>query len=244
MLTRLKRIHEAITSNGVPLEDPEAPKRKRKKQEDEVPDYGAEEQPQDPQQQDPNQPPPQEQPQEVPPEEGDPEQEAPPEEEEGEPQEGEEGMPEGEEPPPEEEQPMPEEPPQDETKQIEVEVFSNLPPEQIEMMKIELKGQYIKLFESIDKSIDKLSKSNRTEDNIEVINFVVKKLINLREFLETSLTKKFDDKTYVENKVILERHMVIFATLIQILEESSKVLNKNKEKDKDSKAVYDTNSVI
>ena len=123
-------------------------------------------------------------------------------------------------------------PNEDETKALEAEVFSKLPAEQIMMMKVELKTQYIKLFESIDKSVDKLAKSNRTGDNIEVINFVTKKLIELRTLLQESLTKKFDSKTYVENKVMLERHMAVFATLTQILEESSKTLAKIKERDK------------
>ena len=113
----------------------------------------------------------------------------------------------------------------DEIKQLEDELFQNLTPEQVEVKKVELKEQYVKLYEDIDKVIDKLSKVERQEDYIRPINFVVKKLMEMRELLKDALTINFKSKSYMENQILLMRFMSNYTTLTKIIEE----LNKSKD---------------
>ncbi len=112
--------------------------------------------------------------------------------------------------------------------ELEKDVFSSLTPEQIAAKTTELKTQYVNLYDAIDKTVSKLSKVNRTNTNIKAINFSVKKLIELRELLKTSLVNNFDSKSYVENQIILQRHMLIYSSIIKIVEELGAGMNKNK----------------
>ena len=115
----------------------------------------------------------------------------------------------------------------DEIKQLEDELFASLSPEQVEMKKTELKSQFVKLYDTIDKTIERLSKSDRKSSDISALNFVTKKLFDLKELLKTSLVDNFDSKSYVENQIILQRHMAIFVALTNIIEE----IGKKKDKD-------------
>jgi hypothetical protein len=112
----------------------------------------------------------------------------------------------------------------DEIKQMETELFSNMSPEQIEIKQTELKTQFVSLYVNIEKCIDRLSKVNRVEDNIRPIEFVTRKLLELKDLVRDSLIQSYDTRSYVENQIILQRHMAIFSTLTNILEE----LGKNK----------------
>jgi hypothetical protein len=112
----------------------------------------------------------------------------------------------------------------DEIKQMETELFSNMSPEQIEIKQTELKTQFVSLYANIEKCIDRLSKVNRVEDNIRPIEFVTRKLLELKDLVRDSLIQSYDTRSYVENQIILQRHMAIFSTLTNILEE----LGKNK----------------
>ena len=113
----------------------------------------------------------------------------------------------------------------DEIKQLEDELFQNLTPEQVEAKKVELKEQYVKLYEDIDKVIEKLSKVERQEDSIRPINFVAKKLMELRDLIKDALTINFKSKSYMENQTLLMRFMGNYTTLTKIIEELDKSKN-------------------
>ena len=121
-------------------------------------------------------------------------------------------------------------------KQLEDDIFAALTPEQIEMKKTELKSQFAKLYEAIDKTIERLSKVDRTSQSISEINFVTKKLLDLRDLLKESLVDNFSSKTYVENQIILQRHMVIYAALTNVVENIGKKRKEEESSKKSSKS--------
>ena len=142
---------------------------------------------------------------------------------------------------------------QDEIKELEDSLFQHLKPDQIKSAKINLKGQFVDLYETIDKTIERLDKIDRTSSDISSINFVVKKLFEIRTLLKEALIKNFDNKSYVENQIILQRHMAIFNALTNILGELGKTksakekkrakrIMSGKEEDKNEKSELDGGS--
>ena len=142
---------------------------------------------------------------------------------------------------------------QDEIKELEDSLFQHLKPDQIKSAKINLKGQFVDLYETIDKTIERLDKIDRTSSDISTINFVVKKLFEIRTLLKEALIKNFDNKSYVENQIILQRHMAIFNALTNILGElgetksakekkRAKRIMSGKEEDKNEKGELDGGS--
>ena len=142
---------------------------------------------------------------------------------------------------------------QDEIKELEDSLFQHLKPDQIKSAKINLKGQFVDLYETIDKTIERLDKIDRTSSDISTINFVVKKLFEIRTLLKEALIKNFDNKSYVENQIILQRHMAIFSALTNILGELGKTksakekkrakrIMSGKEEDKNEKGELDGGS--
>ena len=119
---------------------------------------------------------------------------------------------------------------QDEIKELEDSLFQHLKPDQIKSAKINLKGQFVDLYETIDKTIERLDKIDRTSSDISTINFVVKKLFEIRTLLKEALIKNFDNKSYVENQIILQRHMAIFNALTNIIGELGKTKSAKEKK--------------
>ena len=110
----------------------------------------------------------------------------------------------------------------DEIKQLETDLFSDLSPAQIALKQTELKTQFITLYGNIDMAIDRLSKVNRIEANIRPLEFVAQKLLELKDLVRDSLVDSYDTRSYVENMIILQRQMAIFSTLTNILDELGK----------------------
>ena len=95
-------------------------------------------------------------------------------------------------------------------------------PAQIAIKQTELKTQFITLYGNIEKTIDRLAKVNRVEDNIKPLEFVTLKLMQLKDLVRDSLIESYDTRSYVENQIMLQRLMAIFATLMNIVEELAK----------------------
>ena len=55
----------------------------------------------------------------------------------------------------------------------------------------------VKLYDNITKSIDRLSGFTRKERTINTINFVIKKLLDLKSLLKDAVTKDCDFKSYI-----------------------------------------------
>lgn len=107
----------------------------------------------------------------------------------------------------------------DELQTMENDMFSDLTPEQINIKHIELKQQFIELYSVVDKTIDRVDKIGRTEDNLRPLEFVAKKLLELRDLIRYNLTVSYPTKTYIENEINLQHAMSIYNTLEKIMEQ-------------------------
>lgn len=102
--------------------------------------------------------------------------------------------------------------------QLQADLFAQLSPKQIEIKLRNLKEQYISLYEDIIKVIDRLGKINRIDITIQPIEFVEKKLNELKDMVKDSLTDSFDTRSYAENQIILQKQIAIYVSLCKIIE--------------------------
>lgn len=110
----------------------------------------------------------------------------------------------------------------DEIKQAQQDVFSNLGPDQIAIKNKELKEQFITLYTDINEVIDRITVINRKSDNIAVIEFVTKKFIELRDLVKDDLLFTFDGKSYVQNQIDIHKFLSIYEALTRIIESLGK----------------------
>lgn len=102
--------------------------------------------------------------------------------------------------------------------QMQTDVFSNLTPNQIALKIKELKTQYVNLFSDINGIIERLSQITRKEDNIDTLQFVSKKFLELKDMVKDSLVYSFDDNSYVQNQITLKEFFAIYVNLITLIE--------------------------
>lgn len=117
-----------------------------------------------------------------------------------------------------------------ELKELETQLFSNLTPEQLNIKHIELKTQFIDLYETVDKTINRINKITKNEDNLKVLEFTITKLIELKDLINFNLTKTYATKSYLENETDFQHCLAIFNTISKILEElaaKKEVINPN-----------------
>ena len=150
---------------------------------------------------------------------------APPEEDEEQqvPQEGEDDDEEGqeEEQPPQEEEQEPEPPDtlDGDLEQGEKEIYAELKPEQFSIRKQELKDRFKDFNDMIVDSLNKLNKITKTSFDINMIEFITKKLLSLKDLSRDYLVKTFETKTYEENKAELETMFYSLQKLSNMIEE-------------------------
>ena len=102
---------------------------------------------------------------------------------------------------------------------LEMELFSDLTPEQINIKHYELKRQYIELYNKSEDIVDRINTIPKTEQNLPIIDFVVKKLVNLREYINYYLTKVYQTKTYIENTTNYQQYLAVLNAINKILSE-------------------------
>ena len=112
-----------------------------------------------------------------------------------------------------------EQPPQDPLQQMEKEVFADLTPQQIEIKTKELKKNYQSLFEFLTVSIEKLNQSSRTSYDANLLDFLMRKLISLKELTNNAIVYTFDTRTYVSNKIELQRLILATNMIANLLNE-------------------------
>lgn len=103
--------------------------------------------------------------------------------------------------------------PQDELKSAEAELFQDLGPDKLAIKTEELKTRFKDLYDSINGSLDKLNKISRTTDDADEIDFLVRKLLDIRDLTRDGLIKSFVTKTYVENQVELKRLIALYGAI-------------------------------
>lgn len=101
--------------------------------------------------------------------------------------------------------------------QAEKDVFSDLKPEQMMIKKAELKERYQEVYVAVTDSLEKINKISRTSYDDTMLDFIVKKLTNLKSMIIDSVDGAFDTRTYVENKVELQRFILAFNYLTNMM---------------------------
>lgn len=109
--------------------------------------------------------------------------------------------------------------PNNEIEQAEQQTFSDLKPEQMDIKIRELKGQYKILHDNILKSLEKINKVSHTTYDDQMLDFIVRKLISLKNITRDSLNDTFATRTYAENKFEFQRLVLIFNLIANMISE-------------------------
>ena len=146
------------------------------------------------------------------------EEEAPPEEDqEGEapPEEGEEG--EGGEEGYEDDGYGEEEQEDDSLDSYEQDIFRDLSPEQMIIKNKELKAQFKSLNNIIFDSLEKLNNISHTSYDNTILDFVVRKLVELKDISRDYTVDAFNTKSYIENQIQLQKMVATFNRIVNLL---------------------------
>ena len=130
--------------------------------------------------------------------------------------------------------------PPDELQQAEQNLFQDLKPEQITIKTRELKERYRDLYDMTQEALEKLYLISKTSYDSSMLDLIIKQLQALKDMVIQSLTKSFSTRTYVENRVELEKFATIFNSItnsVSIIfkarmkrtEEEEKIKNKRKQ---------------
>lgn len=141
----------------------------------------------------------------------------------------------GEEVPPEEQQPgMEQQPPMEgdpnammggepsdaeELDQAEGEIFKDIKPEQMNIKIEELKQQFKKFNSVIVAAMEKLDDVSHTTYDDALLEFIARKLLELKELSRDYLLKTFNTRTYIQNQVELQRMIVAFNLVTNLISE-------------------------
>ena len=117
---------------------------------------------------------------------------------------------------------------QDQLKQDEQEIFKDLNPQQIQIKIKELKNKYSTLMVDINKTLTNLNKVSHTTFDDTTLDFVVKKLMELKDICKDSLLYTFDTRTYIENQVHLQKILVTYNIIGNMITNVDKVRAKHR----------------
>lgn len=109
----------------------------------------------------------------------------------------------------------------DEIKQLENDIFSSMTPEQLALREENLKDLFIKLYDSTVEFEGKINDSAKNADNLAVLDFVTKKLIELKDSIYYTMTKSYNTKSYIENVTLYQQYIAILNTITDLLSEIS-----------------------
>lgn len=94
--------------------------------------------------------------------------------------------------------------------QADQELFKDLKPEQIEVRDRELKERFQDLYTIITETLEKLNKVTKTSYDARMLELSLKQLINLKDLVLVAVTRNFKAKTYLENKIELNKLVTVF----------------------------------
>ena len=97
-------------------------------------------------------------------------------------------------------------------------IFDSLTAEEQAIKIKEQKHQFFKLFTSCNDIMSKISNIEIDNINITVISKVTKSLASLKEYLNDYITYSFDQKSYIENDIVLDRFILTFNSISTILD--------------------------
>lgn len=110
----------------------------------------------------------------------------------------------------------------DEHKEEEEDLYENLTPEQLDIKHKELKNRYLEMFDTTTSVIDRIGDVAVAEENFEIIKYVSNTLSNLRDMLTDYINSVYKTKSYVENLVNYNKFLAVLNGINDILEEMNK----------------------
>ena len=99
----------------------------------------------------------------------------------------------------------------------EKDVFRDLSPEQMIIKNKELKAQFKSLNNIIFDSLEKLNNISHTSYDNTILDFVVRKLVELKDISRDYTVDAFNTKSYIENQVQLQKMVATFNRIVNLL---------------------------
>lgn len=99
----------------------------------------------------------------------------------------------------------------------EKDVFRDLSPEQMIIKNKELKAQFKSLNNIIFDSLEKLNNISHTSYDNTILDFVVRKLVELKNISRDYTVEVFNTKSYIENQIQLQKMVATFNRIVNLL---------------------------
>ena len=125
----------------------------------------------------------------------------------------------------------------EELDQAEGEIFKDIKPAQMNIKIEELKQQFKKFNSVIIASMEKLDDVSHTTYDDALLEFIGRKLLELKEYSRDYLLKTFNTRTYIQNQIELQRMIVTFNLVTNLISEirQSRIKRKNAIEEKNNK---------
>ena len=107
--------------------------------------------------------------------------------------------------------------PEAQIEQDEKDTFSDLKPEQMIILKAELRDNYKSLYTLAMDTLEKINKISHTTYDDSMLDFIVRKLVLLKTQIKDTLINTFSTRTYIANKIELARFTFVFNQLTNML---------------------------
>lgn len=114
-----------------------------------------------------------------------------------------------------------------ELKSLENDIFKDISPEQMNIKIMELKKQYLEVHVTITDVLTRTNKIPKTSHNMSVLEFIINKLMELKDIVQFYLANTFDTKSYVENMVNYQQYLATLNTINRLLKEISRKKENN-----------------
>lgn len=99
----------------------------------------------------------------------------------------------------------------------EKDVFRDLSPEQMIIKNKELKAKFKSLNNIIFDSLEKLNNISHTSYDNTILDFVVRKLVELKDISRDYTVDAFNTKSYIENQIQLQKMVATFNRIVNLL---------------------------
>ena len=101
----------------------------------------------------------------------------------------------------------------DNLKSLEKGLFEDLTPEQMAIKNGELLQNYMDLYNIICKTFENVDKITKTYDNTRVLEFILDKLVDLKEITNAIIVSTYTTRTYVENLTEYKKILLILSQI-------------------------------
>ena len=106
---------------------------------------------------------------------------------------------------------------EDELQAADQQIYAELKPEQRKIQTRELKERFQDLYTIITDSLDKLNKVTKTSYDANMIDLATKQLLELKDLVFESITGSFSTRTYVQNKVELQKLATMYNAITNMI---------------------------